>query len=224
MNRLLLAAMLVAVSAPALAQNTAVGQGFSNSQAVGTGIANSRSQSGATAIGGGNATGGNARSSNNLSINSNVPANTASSVTSHLNEKNVPAVFAPGLTAAGIETCLGSVSGGGAAMGWGFSFGSTVPDVGCQARLDARTLWAFGLKAAAVARMCQLGDVERSMPTVCAKYAPRPVYAQAAPYAGGPIELVEGSTGKVRMCNVYDAVRQRCRVWAKTVHLARPLN
>ena len=66
----------------------------------------------------------------------------------------VPSIVAPGLAAAGLETCLGSVSGGGAFVGTGFSFGTTIPDPGCAARLDARTLWSMGLKKAAVARLC----------------------------------------------------------------------
>src|SRR5262249_1857030 len=163
-------------------------------------------------------------SGNNLAITSTSPAATTSATNAHINEKNVPAVFAPGLSAAGLETCLGSVSGGGSAMGWGATFGTTVPDPGCQARLDATTLWAFGLKQAAVARLCSMTDIYNSMPDVCVKYMPprAPAYAAAggpAPLVvdGGPIELVEGKTGKVRMCNNYDAALQRCRVWANTV-------
>jgi hypothetical protein len=65
-----------------------------------------------------------------------------------------PAVFAPGLAAASIETCLGSVSIGASGPGGGLSFGTTTEDKPCQARLDARTLWAFGMKAAAIRRLC----------------------------------------------------------------------
>src|SRR6516225_6404825 len=86
-------------------------------------------------------------------INSNTPADQT--------VKNVPSVFAPGLAAAGLETCLGSVFGGGAFVGTGFSFGTTIPDPGCAARLDARTLWSMGLKKAAVARLCLNPDIYR---------------------------------------------------------------
>ena len=158
--------------------------------------------------------------------------------------KNVPSVFAPGLAAAGLETCLGSVSGGGAFVGTGFSFGTTIPDPGCAARLDARTLWSMGLKKAAVARLCLNPDIYRAMPEVCGQYLPQPApvgypapvpvptrYAQAeAPveaseeqsYTGGDIWLVEGATGKNRLCNDYDVTQQRCRVWAHTVHHSSP--
>jgi hypothetical protein len=146
----------------------------------------------------------------------------------------VPNAYAPGLAAAGLETCLGSVSGGGSALGWGATFGTTIPDPGCAARLDARTLWSMGLKKAAVARLCLTPDIYRSMPEVCAMYMPRqpeggfavllstltPSSAQAAeaepaPYSGGPVEVRIRSTGALRMCNDYDVNRQRCRVWAR---------
>ncbi len=41
-----------------------------------------------------------------------------------------PTVVAPGLAAAGIETCLGSSSGGLSLMGGGLTFGSTMVDDG----------------------------------------------------------------------------------------------
>jgi hypothetical protein len=83
--------------------------------------------------------------------------------------RNVPGVVAPGLAAAGLETCLGSVSGGGAFVGTGFSFGTSILGPGCAARLDARTLWSFGLKKAAVARLCLNPDINRAIPEVCVK-------------------------------------------------------
>jgi len=196
---------------------------------VGVGTSNANSSSNALAIsgqGGQGGRGGNARSNSSVNISSNTPAVTSAATNAHINERNVPAVFSPGLSAAGLETCLGSVSGGGSAMGWGASFGTTIPDPGCAARLDARTLWSMGLKKAAVARLCQMVDIYNSMPEVCVRYQPprAAAYASAAPVVqGGPIELVEGSTGKVRLCNSYDAERQRCRVWAHTVNLKKPV-
>src|SRR6516162_10265673 len=94
-------AVLLTVGGHAYAQ-TAVGVG------VGTANSSSTSRSGAVAIGGGNATGGTSRAVSTGStaiLSQSVPAN--QSIT------NVPTAFAPGLTAAGLETCLGSVSGGG---------------------------------------------------------------------------------------------------------------
>jgi hypothetical protein len=214
MKRLLSAAIVaMAASGPAWA---------SSSTATGTGVGVARSTSGSQAISG-QAT---------ITSNSTVPADQT--------VKNVPSVVAPGLAAAGLETCLGSVSGGGAFVGTGFSFGTTIPDPGCAARLDARTLWSMGLKKAAVARLCLNGDIYRAMPEVCRQYlppppkpgyrAPPPVptrYAQAdaseeQPYTGGDIWLVEGATGKIRLCNDYDVTQQSCRVWAHTVHHSVP--
>jgi hypothetical protein len=66
-----------------------------------------------------------------------------------------PTVVAPGLAAAGVETCLGSASGGISVMGGGLTFGGTVVDAGCTIRLLARQLYAFGFQKAALALMCQ---------------------------------------------------------------------
>lgn len=173
------AALLVCLLAsPSYSQtSTAVG--------VGSATSNSASQASSVAIGGGasKATGG--KSSSALTINNNgTPSGTVTGVNTNVSGtstvKNVPAVFAPGLTAAGLETCLGSVSGGASAIGFGATFGTTIPDPGCAARLDARTLWSFGLKKAAVARLCLTAEIQRSMPDVCAQNAPRGSYVAAA--------------------------------------------
>jgi hypothetical protein len=66
-----------------------------------------------------------------------------------------PTVVAPGLAAAGVETCLGSAAGGLSVMGGGLTFGSTKVDEGCTIRLLARQLYAFGFQKAALALMCQ---------------------------------------------------------------------
>src|SRR5215207_2945819 len=113
MNRLLLAAIVgMAASEPAWAQT-------SMASGTGVGIAGSNSTSQAISGQGGAAV---------IISNSSVPAKQTL--------KNVPTAFAPGLAAAGLETCLGSVSGGGSFVGTGLSFGLTIPDAGCAARLD----------------------------------------------------------------------------------------
>jgi hypothetical protein len=226
MKRLLSAAIVaMAASAPAWAQS---------STATGTGVGAAKSTSTSQAISGQGGTGIGVGGNPSAKIISN------SSVPADQTVKNVPGVVAPGLAAAGLETCLGSVSGGGALVGTGFSFGTTIPDPGCAARLDARTLWSMGLKKAAVARLCLNGDIYRAMPEVCKKYLPPPApgyparppivsarYAHAEaseeqPYTGGDIWLVDGDTGKNRLCNDYDVTQQRCRVWAHTVHPSAP--
>ena len=74
-----------------------------------------------------------------------------------------PTVVAPGLAAAGIETCLGSTSGGLSLLGGGVTFGSTTVDEGCTIRLLARQLYAFGFQRAALALMCQDEHVMAAM-------------------------------------------------------------
>jgi hypothetical protein len=206
---------------PAIAQTTT---------ATGIGVAKSSSASAsrATAIGGGQGigTGGNSQAA--VTINSSVPAAQTINNTGTSTIKNVPTVFAPGLAAAGLETCLGSVSAGAGVVGTGATFGTTIPDPSCAARLDARTLWSFGLKKAAIARLCLQSDIYRSMPEICAIYLPIQTPSGFAPFAstasavegytGGPILLVEGKTGLDRLCNDYDEPGQKCRVWAYTHH------
>jgi hypothetical protein len=229
MKRLLSAAIVaMAASGPAWAQSSTA-----TASATGTGVGVARSTSSSQAISGQGGTGIGIGGNPSATINSN------SSVPADQTVKNVPSVFAPGLAAAGLETCLGSVSGGGAFVGTGFSFGTTIPDPGCAARLDARTLWSMGLKKAAVARLCLNGNIYRAMPEVCDQYlppsapgyaAPPPVltrYAQAQASEEQPqtirdIWLVEGAIGKNRLCKDYDVTQQRCRVWARTVHQSAP--
>lgn len=223
-----LAAALLA--SPALGQ-TGVGVG------IGSGTATSSANAGNSQATGGNA---NAQGGGVTFNQGSVPANTRSDSTIEQRVttsggtvsrqtgslRNAPATFAPGLTAAGLETCLGSISGGVSGMGFGVSLGSTVPDSGCSARLDARTLWSMGLKKAAVARLCLTAEIQRSMPEVCAEYLPvanaqgygpaaRPeTVAQLVP-SDGPIEVIERRTGATRLCARFDAARGRCLAWAR---------
>jgi hypothetical protein len=225
---------LLAVSAACLFMSPAIAQ---NATATGTGVGVSESNSAAGAVA---VNRGNGNSSSSLTINN--PANTRAVINSRTEVsgtqtlKNVPTAFAPSLAAAGIETCLGSVSGGGSIVGFGGSFGTTIPDPDCAARLDARTLWSMGLKGAAVARLCQREPIRASMPDVCQKYAPiavpvdygAPNYgyapARVAAYPAGnsgPIAVVNGKTGKTGMCDDYDEPGQKCRKWAAAPH--RPI-
>ena len=226
---LLTAAICVAASgqnwAPAFAQSA-------TSTGIGVGIATSKSESNAVAISG---QGGKALATGGVGVgvaNGGAIAPSASitqqAADPNQSLKNVPSVFAPGLAAAGLETCLGSISGGGSWLGTGISLGGTLPDPGCQARLDARTLWSMGLKKAAVARLCLIADVYRSMPDVCVTYMP-PTYVAPVggyveqpvgpvPYHGGDIWLVDGMTGKDRLCRDWNSARKRCRIWADIAH------
>ena len=220
-------AILVVLSTPTYAQqSTAVGIG----QAKSTSISAAKSTAigvGGTAVGGGVGNTGtvNANPSSTVTIGG-TPTSTNSTITTQgkTSVSTVPSVFAPGLAAAGIESCLGSVSGGGSWLGTGVTLGGSIPDKDCSARLDARTLWAFGLKKAAIARLCLTSDVYRSMPDVCTTYVPAPTVAVVAPvaysaygetpYNGGDIWLSHNGSDQLRLCHDYDQPNQRCRVWA----------
>jgi hypothetical protein len=233
-------ATVMSMISPVMAQ-TATGVG------IGTGVSSSKSdanaKSNAVAISGQGGRGGNAAATNGPSTVNNSLAVNGGNTPSTQTIRNVPTVFAPGLTAAGLETCLGSFSGGVGVVGTGVSFGSTIPDPGCAARLDARTLWSMGLRKAAIARLCLNGDIYKAMPDVCGYYgspyqyqqpqrvgfwdgifgAPRPVAVAPVPVpeagrgpaiAGGPQEVIVAKTGEHKLCNDYDASKHRCRVWA----------
>lgn len=175
--------------------------------------------------------------------NQNTNANVNQNVGGTTTVRNVPSMVAPGLTSAGLETCLGSASGTVSAVGFGIGGGSTYKDEDCTARLDSRTLFAMGLKAAAVARLCQRADIWRSMPDICQQYWPPGLplpygvavgypegYVAPARYGrvsalmsttppvarmgGSSIEVVDGKTGLTRPCDDYNAVRLKCMSWA----------
>jgi hypothetical protein len=221
------------------------------------GIANSRSNSAAlsrsssTAIGGGNATGGQAvATGGNVNI-AGAPAQTASTTTTTLNGHQridtTPQISAPGLTSS-FGSCLGSVSGGGAVTGFGLTFGGTIEDRGCTARQNAQLLWNMNLRQMAVGVMCEQESVRYANPAVCQQYLPQvqsaaagpgpifggPAYNPAGPppvvmqaseteqaeidklyVPGTPINLIDGKTGKERVCYEYNVKRHLCRMWAK---------
>lgn len=95
---------------------------------------------------------------------STVDISSPAETTNHL--ITTPTVAAPGLAAAGVETCLGSTAGGLSLMGGGITFGSTRVDEGCTIRLLARQLYAFGFQKAAMAMMCEDEHVVLAMAAV----------------------------------------------------------
>lgn len=74
--------------------------------------------------------------------------------------KNVPSVLAPSLTATLSDTCMGSVSAGISAVGFGVTGGTTMVDEACVRRLDSREFRAMGMNDVALALLCQ-GDANR---------------------------------------------------------------
>ncbi|GJE15230.1 hypothetical protein FOHLNKBM_6310 [Methylobacterium longum] len=119
-----------------------------------SGIGNGNGNSGA---GNGN---GNGNGSNNV-LAAAAAAGSSSSVNigGSGSGRNTPGVWAPGLAAAGIESCLGSASVGGAGPGFGVTIGGTLTDKGCNLRLYARTLYSLGHQVAATQILCNDPDV-----------------------------------------------------------------
>lgn len=125
---------------------------------------------GNTGIGNGNGSGnGNGNgSSNTTTATAAGGASTATAGSSSSNvhvsaRGNTPAVVAPGLTAAGIESCLGSNSIGGAGGGVGVTIAGTVTDKGCNLRLFSRTLYNLGHRKAATQILCNDPEVAQAL-------------------------------------------------------------
>lgn len=91
--------------------------------------------------------------------------------------QQAPGAYAPGLAAAGVETCTSSASSGISGPGFGISFGGTGIDEGCEARLDARTLAGLGLTKAGIQRLCERPKMAVAMYNsgqfICPQYADR---------------------------------------------------
>lgn len=105
--------------------------------------------------------------SSNAIIQIENPGNTTSSNSTRVSGTqriiSAPPVSAPSLAAAGIETCLGSISGGASFPGGGFSFGTTTKDEDCNRRLFGRQLYNMGYKRAAMVIHCFAPEVAQAM-------------------------------------------------------------
>jgi hypothetical protein len=197
--------------------------GIGNSTATGTGISGADSRSASGALAAGNQV-NIAAAPANQTVTSNVNSRISGSTTVKTNPS-----LAMGLAAAGLETCLGSASGGLSLAGFGAVGGSTYTDEGCQARLDSRTLWSYGLKGAAVARLCARAEMWRSMPAECERYWPPGVPLPAGIVVAGPranimmatggdgsgaMRVIDGRDGIEKDCLNYSAAKQKCFQWA----------
>ena len=67
--------------------------------------------------------------------------------------RNVPSVSGPPLISSN-DTCMGSASGSANAPGFGISLGKTYTDSNCVMLKNAREMWNMGMRAAAMALMC----------------------------------------------------------------------
>jgi hypothetical protein len=140
----------------------------------------------------------NANSSSNSSSNSGAASGSASKsvgvgggATINQNSpaadlgRGVPNVYASPLVAGGSDVCLGSLTGGGSAAGFGLSLGTTLEDKSCQLRSYARSLAILGYPQAAREEICQDPSVRAAM------------VAAGTPCAadrGGPVALAGSST------------------------------
>lgn len=115
---------------------------------------------------GGAAHTGDVASSNTLSgtqANGQTVTVEGSSTVYQAQERNpVSTAYAGPLTASN-GTCMGSTTVGGQGITVGVSFGTTWKDGDCNARYNADYLAKLGQPKAAIARMCQLPDVEAAM-------------------------------------------------------------
>jgi hypothetical protein len=86
---------------------------------------------------------------------SNVPTETTANVNYGGTQtvKNVPSVNGPPLTTSN-DTCMGSTSGSLNIAGLGIGGGTTWTDDNCKMLKNSRELWNMGMKAAALALMC----------------------------------------------------------------------
>lgn len=94
--------------------------------------------------------------------------------------KNVPSTIAPSLTTTLSDTCMGSVSGGISAVGWGFSGGTTMVDEACVRRLDSREFRAMGMNDVALALLCQ-SDANRKAVEATGRSCPSAPKVSEAP-------------------------------------------
>jgi hypothetical protein len=146
----------------ALFITSASGQTSNDVNSTGAGAAN-------TSVGGGqsNLLGSNIGTQQNLTnvtggygnVNTNNPGTTTAKVYS------VPTMYAPGLTAAGSDVCLGSVSVSGSILGLGLAGGSTYVDENCVLLKNSQRMAALGFGNAAVVMMLQNKDIEKAIRT-----------------------------------------------------------
>ncbi len=104
--------------------------------------------------------------------------------------KNVPTAAPPALTTTLSDTCMGSVSLGVSAVGFGVTGGMTMVDEACVRRLDSREFRSMGMNDVALALLCQsesnrkaIEATGRSCPNVPKQQAEAAAAANVQTYA-----------------------------------------
>jgi hypothetical protein len=185
---------------------------LAQTSAVGTGTANSSSQSQAIAVGGGggSATASGGRASSQIIFNT--PAQTNSNNNSRVRQsgslRTTPNAIAPGLAAAGIESCQGSISAAGSVTGFGLSFGGPIMDRECNLRLWARTLYAMGQRELVGGVLAQSDVVNKAMQIVDQNRQPNGQVVYNAPARAGVVAV--GAPGTRSRAGMYSS----CQRWS----------
>ncbi|WP_216227280.1 hypothetical protein [Polynucleobacter sp. UK-Gri1-W3] len=146
----------------ALMITSAFGQTSNDVNSTGAGAANASVGGGQSNLLGSNI--GTQQNSTNVTggygnVNSNTPGTTTAKIYS------VPTMYAPGLTAAGSDVCLGSVSASGSILGLGLAGGGTYTDENCVLLKNSQRMAALGFGNAAVVMMLQNKDIEKAIRT-----------------------------------------------------------
>ena len=106
----------------------------------------------------------NTASPTNTNTNTGTSTNSIDSHNVSTPQKRDPvnSATAPALTSSN-DTCMGSTSAGGQAIGFGFSVGSTWTDDHCRTLKSSRLLFNMGLQDAAIARLCLDPDMATAL-------------------------------------------------------------
>lgn len=105
------------------------------------------------------------------------------------------AAIAPGLTAAGVHSCAGSVSAAGGGVGFGLSIGGTYAMKGCERRANAATLMGLGQNRAALALICRDEEVMEALNQTGVVCPQQIGQVQAVAVAADPQTSARGAQG-----------------------------
>ena len=189
--------LLLLLACSSVHAQTIVGNG-NGSGNTGTGNGNGNGNGNANGNGNGNANG------NNNGSNDTTTASGGNSSVTFNGKRNTPSVVAPGLAAAGIETCLGSTSVGGSGPGFGLTVAGTHKDRDCNLRLYSRTLYSMGHKVAALQILCNDPDVAAALALEGVRCLVGPAaLAESRNFAGARAEVMRAETTE----------RPPCRNW-----------
>jgi hypothetical protein len=129
---------------------------------TGSGAANTSVSGGQSNLLGSNI--GTQQNTNNVTggygnLNTNTPGTTTAKIYS------VPTMYAPGLTAAGSDVCLGSASASVSILGLGLAGGGTYVDDNCVLLKNSQRMAALGFVNAAVVMLLSNKDIEQAIRT-----------------------------------------------------------